>query len=187
MRKALAVLMLCVATAGCWQSQGSLYGDAPTANPLRTGKVFSSSPDDPKDVSHAVITRGQGGAYRLTNADKGASDSGDAFVVRFFTLAGLPKGQFVFEAVADDKCEAGKPCNRMTAKSDRYYGLMRLTRSGAQVSNPDCGKDSAAAKLPGVAAAGYATCNFTSRAALESALRMLAAQPFKVNLTYHYE
>lgn len=187
MRKALAVLMLGALTAGCWQSQGSLYGDAPSADPLRTGKVYSFSPDDPKDVSHAVITRGSNGTYRLTNADKGTSDFGDAFVVRFFALAGLPRGQFVFEAVADDKCEAGKPCNRMTAKSDRYYGLVRLTKTGAEISNPDCGKDGAAARLPGVRVGDYGTCTFTSRASLESALKAQAAHPFKVNLTYRYE
>jgi hypothetical protein len=187
LRKALAVLTLCVATAGCWQSKGSLYGDAPAAEPLRTGKVFSSNPDDPKDVSRAVITRDKNGAYRLTNADKGTSDFGDAFVVRFFTLAGLPRGQFVFEAVADDKCEKTKPCNRMTAASERYYGLMRLTRTGAEVSNPDCARDSAAARLPGVTVADYATCHFTSRAALETALKAQAAQPWKTSLTYRYE
>jgi hypothetical protein len=187
LRKALAVLTLCVATAGCWQSKGSLYGDAPSADPLRTGKVASTSPDDPKDVSHAVITRDKNGAYRLTNADKGTADFGDAFVVRFFALAGLPKGQFVFEAVADDRCEPGKACNRMTAASDRYYGLMRLTKTGAEISNPDCGKDSAVARLSGVSVGDYATCTFTSRASLEAALTAQAAQPFKVNLTYRYE
>lgn len=187
MRKALAVLTLCVVTAGCWQSKGSLYGDAPVAGPLRTGKVASTSADDPKTVSHAVIARGQGGAYRLTNADKGTSDFGDAFVVRFFALAGLPRAQFVFEAVADDKCEQGKPCDRMTATSDRYYGLMRLTRTGAEISNPDCSKDSSTARLPGVRLGDFATCTFTSRAALESALKAQAAQPFKVSLTYRYE
>ena len=192
MRKGLAVLTLCIAplgvlSGGCWQSKGSLYGDAPAAEPLRTGKVSSTSPQDPKSVSHAVLTRGQGGAYRLTNADKGTSDFGDAFVVRFFTLAGLPQGLWVFEAAADDTCKRAKPCNRMTAASERYYGLMRLTKTGAEVSTPDCGRDGAAAKLPGVEAAGYATCHFTSRAALDSALKAQAVQPFKVHLTYRYE
>ncbi len=187
MRKAFTVLTLCVLTAGCWQSKGSLYGNAPAADPLRTGNVSSISPDNPKDVSRAVITRGQGGAYRLTNADKGTSDFGDAYVVRFFTLAGLPNGSLVFEAVADDKCEPGKDCNRMTAASERYYGLMRLTRTGAEVTSPDCDKTSAAARLPGVTAGDYGTCTFTSRASLEAALKAQATQPWKANLTYRYE
>lgn len=192
MRNVLAVLTLCVLplsvlSGGCWQSKGSLYGNAPAADPLRTGKLSSTSPDNPKEVSHAVITRGQGGAYRLTNADKGTSDFGDAYVVRFFTLTGLPKGSFAFEAVADEKCEPGKDCNRMTAASERYYGLMRLTRNGAEVTSPDCDKTSAAAQLPGVRAGDYGICTFTSRASLESALKAQATKPWKINLTYRYE
>ena len=187
MRKALTVLTLCVLTAGCWQSRGSLYGNAVPVEPLRAGKVFSISPDNPKEISHAVLTRQNGGAYRLTNADKGTSDFGDAFVVRFFTLAGLPKGSFVFEAVSDDKCEPGKTCNRITPASERYYGLMRLTKTGAEVTSPDCDKTSAAARLPGVTAGDYGTCTFTSRASLETALRAQAVQPWKVNLAYRYE
>ncbi len=187
MRKALGLLAICFLTAGCWQSQGSLYGNVQSVEPLRTGRVSSTSPDNPKEVSYAVLTRQKGGGYRLTNADKGTSDFGDAFVVRFFTLAGLPKGSFVFEAVADDKCEPGKDCNRITAASERYYGLMRLTKTGAEVTSPDCDKTSAAARLPGVTAGAYGTCTFTSRASLETALRAQAAQPWKVNLTYRYE
>ncbi len=187
MRKVLAVLTLCILTAGCWQSKGSLYGKAQPVEALRTGKVASTSPDNPKEISHAVLTRQKDGAYRLTNADKGTSDYGDAFVVRFFILAGLPKSVFVFEAVSDDKCEAGKACNRITPASERYYGLMRLTRTGAEVTSPDCDKTSMAAKLPGVSAGDYGTCTFTSRASLEAALKAQAAQPWKANLTYRYE
>lgn len=187
MRKALAVLAICLLSAGCWQAKGSLYGTAPSAGPLRTGKVFSTSPDNPKEISHAVLTRQKDGAYRLTNADKGTSDFGDAYVVRFFTLGGLPKGSFVFEAVADDKCEPGKDCNRITAASERYYGLMRLTKTGAEVTSPDCDKTSAAARLPGVTAGDYGTCTFTSRASLETALKAQATRPWKANLAYRYE
>ena len=186
MRKVLAVLMLCVLTAGCWVSNGSLYRGVTPVQPLRTGKVVSQ-PEDPKERSHWVLTRQMDGAYRLTNADKGTSDFGDAYVVRFFTLTGLPKGSFAFEAVADDKCEPGKDCNRMTAASERYYGLMRLTRNGAEVTSPDCDKTSAAAQLPGVRAGDYGICTFTSRASLESALKAQATKPWKINLTYRYE
>ena len=187
MRRVLAILTLCVLTAGCWQSKGSLYGKGQPVDPLRTGKVFSASPDNPKEISHAVLTRQKDGAYRLTNADKGTSDFGDAFVVRFFTLAGLSKGMFVFEAVSDGKCGAGKICNPITSASERYYGLMRLTKTGAEVTSPDCDKTSMAAKLTGVRVGDYGTCTFTSRASLEAALKAQATQPWKVNLIYRYE
>lgn len=187
MRKVFALLTLCMLAAGCWQSKGSLYGNAPTVQPLRTGKVSSTSPDNPKEVSHAVLTRDAGGAYRLTNADKGSADFGDAFVVRFFALAGLPKSVFAFEAVSDDKCQPGDTCRPVTPTSERYYGLMRLTKSGAEVTSPDCDKTSAVARLAGVRVADYSTCNFTSRAALETALKAQATQSWKVNLTYKYE
>jgi hypothetical protein len=187
LRKTLAVLTLCILVAGCWQSKGSLYGNVATVQPLRTGKVYSTSPDNPREVSHAVLTKDAAGTYRLTNADKGTSDFGDAYVLRFFALAGLPKGVFVFEAVSDDKCKPGNSCRPMTQTSERYYGLVRLTKTGAEVTSPDCDKASAVAKLPGVTAADYATCNFTSRASLESALRAQAARSWKINLTYRYE
>lgn len=187
MRKNLALLALCVLTAGCWQSQGSLYRGAQPVQPLRTGNVFSTSPDNPKEMSHAVLTKDAGGAYRLTNADKGTSDFGDAYVLRFFALSGLPKSVFVFEAASDDKCEKGETCHPMTEKSERQYGLIRLTKTGAEVTSPDCDKTSAAARLPGVKAGDYGTCTFTSRASLETALRAQARQNWKVNLTYKYE
>jgi len=192
LRKSLAVLALCVLplcflSGGCWQSKGSLYRGAEPVQPLRAGKVFSVNPEDPKERSHAVLTRDAGGAYRLTNADKGTSDFGDAYVLRFFALTGLPKGVFVFEAVADDKCKPGNSCHPMTQNSERYYGLVRLTKTGAEVTSPDCDKASAVAKLPGVTAGDYGTCTFTSRTALESALRAQAMQVWKVNLSYRYE
>ena len=192
MRKSLAVLALCVLplcflSGGCWQSKGSLYRGAGPVQPLRTGKVFSVNPEDPKARSHAVLTRDAGGAYRLTNADKGTSDFGDAYVLRLFSLAGLPTGVFVFEAASDDKCKPGNICHPLTETSDRYYGLVRLTKTGAEVTSPDCDKASAAARLPGVKVGDYATCTFTSRASLETALKAQAAQSWKVNLTYHYQ
>lgn len=126
MRKTPAVLALCILVAGCWQSKGSLYGNAPTVQPLRTDKVSSTSPDNPKEVSHAVLTKDAGGAYRLT-------------------------------------------------------------KTGAEVTGPDCDNAGAVARLPGVTVADYSTCNFTSRAALEAALKAQSTQGWKINLTYKYE
>jgi len=184
--RAVVVLAICALTAGCWQSSGSLMGDAKPVQPLRAGKVVSHNAENPKDVSHSVLTRA-GAAYRLTNADKGSSDFGDAFVLRFFTLGGLPKDVLMFEAVSDDKCKPGETCHPMTPKSDRYYGLIRLTKTGAEIANPDCDKASMAAKLPGVKVGTYGTCTFTSRASLETALTDQAKRGWKTNLTYRYK
>jgi len=155
--------------------------------PFRAGKVFSSSRDKPKEISHSVLAKAANGGYRLTNADKGTSDFGDAYVLRFFALKDLPKDMFVFEAVSDDKCKPGNICHPMTAASDRYYGLVRLTGTGAEVASYDCDKSSAAAKLPGVKVEDYGICTFGSRASLETALRAQAGQPWKVSLAYRYE
>jgi hypothetical protein len=184
--RTIGLLAICLLAAGCWQSSGSLMGNAKPALPLRTGKVVSHNAENPKEFSRSVLTR-EGDGYRLTNADKGTSDFGDAFVLRFFALAGLPKDVFVFEAVSDDTCNPGQTCRPMTPKSERYYGLARLTKTGAEVASPDCDKTSAAAKLPGVKVGSYGTCTFISRASLESALREQAGRSWKINLTYRYE
>ncbi len=169
-----APLLACLLVAGCWQSEGSLYGGAKTVQPFAAGKVTSRDPGAPKKRNHFLLTKAAGGAYRLTNGDKASSDFGDAVGLRFFALSGLPKDVFVFEAVSDDKCRPGNICHPMTAKSERDYGLVRLTRSGAEAASPDCDKSSPTAKLPGVTASDYGTCTFTSRAALETALRAQA-------------
>jgi hypothetical protein len=184
--RAVVVLAICALTAGCWQSSGSLMGDAKPVQPLRAGKVVSHNAENPTELSHSVLTR-EGAGYRLTNADKGMSDFGDAFVLRFFALAGLPRDVLVFEAVSDDPCKPGETCRPMTPKSERYYGLVRLTKAGAEVANPDCDKASMAAKRPGVKAGSYGTCTFTNRASLESALADQAKRGWKTNLTYRYE
>ncbi len=188
MRKyAPVILLACFAAAGCWQSEGSLFGDAKTVQPFAAGKVTSRDPGAPKKRNHFLLTKTAGGAYRLTNGDKASSDFGDAVSLRFFALSGLPKDTFVFEAVSDDKCRPGNICHPVTAKSERDYGLARLTRTGAEVASPSCDKASAAAKLPGVTASDYGTCTFTSRASLETALRAQARQGWKASLAYAYE
>jgi hypothetical protein len=182
-------LVLIVACAlvlgGCWQSKGSLYGDAKAATPFHAGKVISAGSDHPGDTSKLVLAL-TGTTYRLVNDDKGTSDFGDTFVLRFFALAGLPAGMFVFEAASDDKCKSGDTCHPLTAKSDRYYGLARVTKSGAQVASPDCNKGDAVAKMPGVKIEDYGTCTFTSRTSLEQTLLAQARRPWKTSLTYTY-
>ena len=184
--RTIGLFAVCMFAAGCWQSSGSLMGDAKPVQPLRAGKVVSHNAENPKALSHSVLTR-EGTGYRLTNADKGTSDFGDAFVLRFFALAGLPQDIFVFEAASDDPCKPGETCKPMTPKSERYYGLVRLTKTGAEVANPDCDKASMAAKLPSVKSGSYGTCTFTSRASLETALADQAKRAWKANLTYRYE
>jgi hypothetical protein len=94
---------------------------------------------------------------------------------------------FVFEAVSDDKCRLGEICHPVTAKSERDYGLVRRTKTGAEMTSPDCAKSSAVAKLPGVKADTYGSCSFSNRASLEKALLDLAKQGWRTNLAYRYE
>ncbi len=182
----LVVLALCGFTGGCWESAGSLYGDSKTVQPFRPGKILASNRDQPGKVSHFVLTKEANGAYRLTDADKG-TDFGDAMGLRFFALGGLPKDMVVSEVVTDDKCKPGDICHPVTAASERMYGLVRLTKDGAEINIPDCDKSGAVAKLPGVEADSFGDCHFTSRAALEIALRIQAKQLWKPDLTYRYQ
>jgi len=170
---------------GCWQSTGSLFGDIKPVQPFAAGKLISSNPEKPKEVSHAALTKGKDGSYRLTITDK--KDAGDAVVLRFIALPGLPKDMFVFESVSDDKCRPGQTCHPMTATSERDYGLVRQTKTGAEVTNPDCDKSSALAKLPGVKAGDYGICSFSNRASLEAALLSLAKQSWKTTVAYKDE
>jgi hypothetical protein len=179
------ILVSSLLLAGCWQSDGSLFADVKPVQPFAAGKVVSSNPAKPKEISHAMLTREKDGSYRLASTDK--QDQGDAMVLRFIALPGLPADMFVFEAVSDDACRAGQTCHPMTPKSERDYGLVRRTKAGAEVASPDCGKSSAAAKLPGVKAGDYGVCSFTSRASLETALLALAKQGWKTDVVYKYE
>ena len=181
--RAPLVLLSCLLVAGCWQSTGSLFGDVKPVQPFAAGKLVSSNPDKPADIGHAVLTKTKDGGYRLAAADK--ADLGDAMVLRFIALPGLPRDMFVFEAVSDDACRPGQTCHPMTAQSERDYGLVRLTKAGAEVTSPDC--NMSAIRLPGVKADKYGTCMFANRTSLEKALLDLAKQGWKTSLAYRYE
>jgi hypothetical protein len=183
--RTIVTILACVALAGCWQSTGSLFGDVKPVEPFAAGKLVSSEPGKPGEVSHALLTKGKDGGYRLSSTDK--KDQGDAVVLRFIALPGLPPDVFVFEAVSDDKCRPGQTCHPVTATSERDYGLVRRTKTGAEVTSPDCDKSSPAAKLSGVKAGSYGICDFTSRASLETALLALAKQSWKAGLVYTYQ
>jgi hypothetical protein len=188
MRKLLPVLALIAVTllAGCWQSDHSLLAGRTPVEPFKTGRLEGRNADN-KTGDHSRLTREAGGVYRLTNDEKGSSDFGDSFTVRFFTLAGAPSGVFVFEAQEVKKCKPGdNMCDPAHPDHTLYYGLARATAKGAEVINPDCGKDSAEAKLPGVKTGDYG-CSFTSRASLEKALGSLAHTNWKPNVTYRFK
>lgn len=184
MRK-LFILLSCLLLAGCWQSTGSLFGDVKPVQPFAAGKLVSTNPDKPADIGHSQLTKQKDGSYRLAATDK--ADLGDAMVLRFIALPGLPANVYVFEAVSDDACKPGQTCHPLTAQSERDYGLVRDTKTGAEVFNPDCGKSSAVAKLPGVKADTYGSCTFANRASLEKALLDLAKQGWKTSVIYRYE
>ena len=183
--RTITTMLCCLLLAGCWQSTGSLFGDAKPVQPFTAGKIVSFNPAKPKEVSHAVLTKNRGGSYRLAITDK--TDQGDAVILRFIALPGLPKDVFVFEAVSDDTCRPGNICHPVTSTSERDYGLARRTGTGAEVTNPDCEKSGAAAKLPGVKAGDYGICSFSNRASLETALLGLAKQSWKTTVVYKYE
>ena len=184
MRK-LFILLPCLLLAGCWQSAGTLFGDVKPVQPFAAGKLVSTNPDKPADIGHSQLTKQKDGSYRLAATDK--ADLGDAMVLRFIALPGLPANVYVFEAVSDDACKPGQTCHPLTAQSERDYGLVRDTKTGAEVFNPDCGKSSAVAKLPGVKADTYGSCTFANRASLEKALLDLAKQGWKTSVIYRYE
>lgn len=185
MRKIMPLILVCsVLLAGCWASEGSLFADVKPVQPFAAGKLMSFKPDKPDDAGHLLLTKERDGSYRLVSTDK---DAGDAMVLRFVTLPGLPSDMFVFEAVSDDACRPGDICHPVTPTSERDYGLVRRTGTGAEIASPDCDASSPAAALPGVKAGDYGACNFASRASLERALLDLARQSWKTDIVYRYE
>jgi hypothetical protein len=185
MRNVMPVLAASLLLAGCWQSSGSLLGDIKPVQPFAAGKVVSSNLAQPEGATHAVLAKQKDGSYRLTITDK--ADRGDAVVLRFIALPGLPPDVFVFEAASDDKCRPGTMCHPVTAMSERDYGLVRRTQTGAEVTNPDCAAGSPATRLSGVKMSDYGICRFSNRASLETALLGLAKQGWKTSVIYKYE
>jgi hypothetical protein len=181
----MPVLASALLLAGCWQSSGTLFGDIKPVQPFAAGKVMSSNLAQPEEVSHALLTKQKDGSYRLTITDK--AERGDAVLLRFIALPGLPPDVFVFEAVSDDKCRPGNVCHPVTATSERDYGLVRRTRTGAEVTDPDCAAGSPATRLPGVKMSDYGICRFSDRTSLETALLGLARQGWKTSVIYKYQ
>jgi hypothetical protein len=183
MRKVTPVLMLLATLplAGCWQGKTSLYGEARPLQPLGTGKVIGVNADK-KETEHLVLTKEAGGVYRLTNDEKDSSDFGDSFAARLFSFRGAPSGVLIFEAQERKNCKPGD--NSCTQDPMYYYGLAKVKSGSAEVVNPNCDKDSATAKIPGVVVGDYGTCTFPDRATLEKAMLAFAQEPWKPQVTY---
>jgi hypothetical protein len=189
MRKFSFVLALTAAAllTGCWQSDVSLYGARAPAQPFHAGRVLGRNSDG-KAAEHSRLTLQGGGVYRLTNDEKGSSDFGDSFAMRFFALAGAPAGVFAFEAREIKQCKpSDNMCDPKKVDHNFYYGLARATGNGAEMINPDCGKTGAEAKSPGVTVDSDGICTFHGRASLDKALRALARTAWKPTVTYTFE
>jgi hypothetical protein len=171
----LAVLAMSVLLAGCWQSKTDFYANVPTATPFHSGKVASNSTSG--EQTHAVLSL-ELGRHRLTNDDRGSSDFGDSFLLRFIPLTGAPPDMWAFNA--QDAC---KPADANCKTQQHYYGLVRLTSRGAEVRNPDCPKTA----LLGARPDNFGACDFSSRALLEKALRTLARAAWKPDIVYRYD
>lgn len=171
--------------AGCWQSTGSLFADVKPVQPFAEGNIAFFNPAKPNNINHGVLTRNADGSYRMTlNYEFG---KGEAMTLRVINLPGLSKDVFAFEAVSDNSCGVGETCFPATANSERDYGLVRQTKTGAEVISPECGKSDPIAKLTGVKADDYGICSFSNRASLEAALLGLAKQSWKAGIVYRYE
>ena len=177
-----AIVVAALLLTGCWQSTGSLYPDRPSLYPFREGVVEQRSRANPKALGRDRLTRTADG-YRIANDNAKDSDFGEYSNVRFFALPGAPTDVLVFEET--DPCKAtDKKCTPQNAQ--RNYGLVRVTRQGAAAINPECAKHDPLGKRPGVSADGFGSCDFSSRAELERALRALARTSWKPDLTYRY-
>jgi hypothetical protein len=165
----LYVITAALLAGGCWQSDGSLYGDTPSAIPFQPGAVTGTAPDG--KVTHYSLTR-TGDAYRLIVTDKG-DGFGEGFELRFFPLSGLQRAMFVYEAVSLEHCNGIRGCDPVKNGDPRYYGLVRARMHGADEIRPDCEKDAAAIAPFGVKPDKSEVCNFTRRDTLEKSLRAL--------------
>jgi hypothetical protein len=175
-------LAACLLVAGCFTSDGSLYGGITPLRPFHDGAVTTRDKDG--KTAHMALRGEAAGVYRFTVTDKG-DDFGEGYLLRFFPLSGAAANTVIFEAV--ELClPRNKNCTPPGAASERLYGLARLSQAGAEVLSPQCSKDNPLAKRPGVTADAYGSCTFKSRAELERGLRALAATNWKADAVYRF-
>ncbi len=176
------ILLSCFLLAGCWQSTGSLLSDMKPVQTFHAGKVVYFAADKPTDRAHEVLSLWKDGIYVMS-----LPDGSDRKLFRFFALPGLPRDIFVVEHILPVKCRPENSCNLITSRAESDYALVRMTKTGAEVFNPDCAKGSEITKLPGVRAGDYGICTFSNRSSLEKALLALAKQSWKTSVIYKYE
>lgn len=156
--------------AGCWQSDGSLYGKADPVTPFRTGAIIETGGKPAEQ--HFALTLAKDGAYRMIGTDKG-DGFGEGFVLRFFDLRGIPEDMMVYEAVSLTHCDRPAGCDAVKQTDPRYYGLVRKTKTGAEEFRPDCKKDASVTTPFGIKSKDD-VCTFATRDSLETSLLMLA-------------
>ena len=160
---------------GCWQSKGSLYGATKPVTPFALGAVTETGKDELGKplIQHFALTRAARGAYRMLNTAADKDDLGHGFLLRFFPLTGLPADTYVYEAAPLDHCNTKRGCDPVKPGDDRWYGLARVTATGAEEMRPDCTKD-ILALAPARIKDAEGACNFADRATLEQALLAFA-------------
>jgi len=175
MRRFAWLFLSCAALGGCWQSKGSLYDGVKPATPFANGPLTETGTDELGKplVQHFALTKSADGSYRMISTSRDNDYAGNGFLLRFFALAGLPAGVYVYEAASLEHCDTRAGCDPVKRSDDRWYGLAQLTANGAEEIRPDCTKD-VVAIAPARIKDAEGACNFTDRAILEQALLALA-------------
>lgn len=165
----LATLLL----AGCFGSDGSLYGGVTPLQPFQSGPVTSRDKDG--KVSHLTLAQDANGVYRLTFRDPG-EDLGKGYRLRFFALDGAPSDMLVAEVK-----DCGADVKQCDSNSGWIYELVRKIPDSVEWRDPDCSKTFS--KLSGVTVE-IDSCKFSDRDSLEKALRVAASMPWKPDGSY---
>lgn len=175
--------LACLLLAGCWQSNGSLYGKVDTVTPFRAGAITQTG--GKQAAQNFDLALDADGSYRMIGSDKGTDDFGEGFALRFITLAGLPANVYEYEAVSLSHCDRPSGCDPVKPDDPRYYGLVRATPDGADEIRPDCKKDAAITMSAGIKE-DDGVCTFQSRLVLEKSLLALAASGKKAEHFFRF-
>jgi len=164
LRKLLPALMLaCLAVAGCWQTMTRPYRDVVSLQPFAAGAVTEKDRDG--KITHYALRKIDRGRYRLTQTDRG-QDFGEGFELGFFPLPGAPTHVLIYQAASLE--------HSPREENLRYYGLLVLNGPGsADEIRPDCEKDARAAQASGTVKGKDGACTFADRAAVEKSLLAL--------------
>jgi hypothetical protein len=173
----------CLLLAGCWQSNGSLYGKIDTVTPFRAGAITQTGGE--QAAQNFDLALKPDGGYRMIGSDKGTDDFGEGFDLRFIALAGLPANVYAYEAVSLSHCAQPSGCDPVKPADPRYYGLVRTTPDGVGEIRPDC-KHDAAITTPSGIKEDDGVCTFQSRLTLEQSLLALAASGKTAEHSYRF-